>query len=327
MRYLRIGTGCVSLFLIFSIFYFGIKSYKNISLKKDYSTQIDGIACWGDSLTYGVGGEGITYPNVLQQYVSEKVGKISVYNLGVGGESSKQVMARNGALGIKLAEDLVIPDSQIPIKIEIELSDGSDAAILRQGDYGIEEVRIGSVFGSLSIKQESITSEDYTYYFTRKYDGKEERINSGTQIEVVSSRKYKDDIIVIFMGTNGVWSTPEELIGQIQSMIDGQFHKELYVVIGLSTGTAEERVDLENEMEKEFGKHYINLREYLSTEGLDDAGLLPTEEDLKNMEEGIVPVSLRSDDVHLNATGYELLGKLVYERMAECGFWENIEYN
>lgn len=129
------------------------------------------------------------------------------------------------------------------------------------------------------------------------------------------------------MGTNGVWSTPEELIGQIQSMIDGQFHKELYVVIGLSTGTAEERVDLENEMEKEFGKHYINLREYLSTEGLDDAGLLPTEEDLKNMEEGIVPVSLRSDDVHLNATGYELLGKLVYERMAECGFWENIEYN
>ena len=56
-----------------------IKPEKNISQ----------IITWGDSLTFGLGGGGVTYPNVLQQLSS-----IKVINEGVSGNTSKQIAAR-----------------------------------------------------------------------------------------------------------------------------------------------------------------------------------------------------------------------------------------
>ena len=41
------------------------------------------IVCWGDSLTYGTGGEGVTYPSVL----ADETG-LTVYNYGAYGSVS-----------------------------------------------------------------------------------------------------------------------------------------------------------------------------------------------------------------------------------------------
>lgn len=74
-------------------------------------------------------------------------------------------------------------------------------------------------------------------------------------------------------------------------------------------------------MYAEYGEHYINLREYMGTQGLADAGLKATEEDMQMMEIGMTPASLLVDGVHFNAGGYELIGKLIYTRMEELGYF------
>ena len=66
---------------------------------------LPGIVCWGDSLTAGVGGNGVTYPDVLSnliktnitgQYGGGKLRDVEVINCGVGGESSVTIAGRSG---------------------------------------------------------------------------------------------------------------------------------------------------------------------------------------------------------------------------------------
>ena len=78
-------------------------------------------------------------------------------------------------------------------------------------------------------------------------------------------------------------------------------------------------------MLKEYGRRYINLREYLSTYGMKDAGLEPTETDLAEIAEGKVPTSLRIDTVHGNSHFYKIIGKLIYLRLVELGDIEEAE--
>lgn len=306
------------------------KNYRQQEFRKNITHHIRGIVCWGDSLTYGAGGEGITYPNTLKKMILRNVGKIPVYNLGIGGESTKQIMARAGILEIKLKKSIVLPANSIPIKVELMLSDGTRANFLRQGNSGIETVQIGNVRGYLSIKQKDSLTEKYTYYFTRQTPGSGEKVSAGETVEVSSSVKYRSCIPIIFMGTNGGWNSSKELISQIESIINNQYKigRERYLVLGLTTGSAEERLELERDMSNHFGKRYINLRKYLSTKALDDAGIKATNKDKKQMALGRVPESLRSDDKHLNATGYELIGKYIYERMQNLGYFDyNIKVN
>jgi lysophospholipase L1-like esterase len=91
------------------------------------------------------------------------------------------------------------------------------------------------------------------------------------------------------------------------------------------TGTAAERSGLEKAMQAEYGDQYINLREYMSTSGLQDAGIEATDEDKEMMAEGMTPSSLLSDTVHFTEDGYKLIGNLIYERMDELGDFDEIK--
>ena len=82
--------------------------------------------------------------------------------------------------------------------------------------------------------------------------------------------------------------------------------------------------ELEQRMQETYGEHYINLREYMSTAGPETAGVTITETDRLQMAQGIVPDCLRSDNVHYNKEGYELVAKLVYERLQELGYYDGI---
>ena len=76
------------------------------------------IACWGDSITFGQGysdeaqltngGQimdisGWTYPDTLQYYTG-----MDVYNLGVSGETSYEIAAREGGLTMFVAKNVTV---------------------------------------------------------------------------------------------------------------------------------------------------------------------------------------------------------------------------
>jgi hypothetical protein len=83
---------------------------------------------------------------------------------------------------------------------------------------------------------------------------------------------------------------------------------------------------IDSAMLQAFGDRYINLRKYLMEDGLRDAGLNATSTDKKNIEAGNVPDTFRSNanSAELNGVAYELLGKLVYERMDRLGYFKEV---
>lgn len=287
--------------------------------------RIPGVVCWGDSLTAGAGGEGITYPKVLSELLSaNNYITTTVINMGVGGENTREIMARAGALNIVLTEDMTIPADPIAVQVFFAASDGSKIAILRQGDGGATNVSISGIEGRLSIQQESCTAKEYTYWFTRKTAGGTVVVPSGTQIINDGSYLYTDYIPVVFIGQNGGWDNPASLTEQQQAILDtcGK-NKDHFIIIGLTTGEASSREELEATMQSHWGAHYVNLREALCNEELlVNYGVELNAADVKLIDKGVVPEAIRSDGVHFNATGYTIIGNIIYQRIIELGYIE-----
>ncbi len=66
------------------------------------NTPAEEINCWGDSITEGFGSDGLTYPEMLEQLTG-----IPARNLGVGGEDSREILARSLEYGSQ-AEDILV---------------------------------------------------------------------------------------------------------------------------------------------------------------------------------------------------------------------------
>ena len=295
-------------------------------IEQSIHEDFPGIIAWGDSLTVGAGGEGTNYTDVLQKLIKTNVYSIPVINMGVGGEDTHQIMGRAGSVPF-IVDSFTIPEDTSKVKITIKLSNGNTANILRQGDKGVNPVTINGISGIVTIEQESYISQEYTYYFNRTESGAPVNVEDSTIMTTAaaSSTDTQNYIPIVFMGQNGGWNeNPEELITQIKSILNMDKWNNKYLVLGLTSGTAESRADLELEMTSEFGDRYINLREYIVKNGLEQQGLDATAEDMNAIKEGAIPPSLLKDEVHFNSSGYKVIGQAVYERMIKLGYFDNI---
>lgn len=286
-------------------------------------TQVSGIVCYGDSLTEGACGDGVTFPNVLKDRLEEKRIYIPVVNMGIGGENSNTIAARAGGTPFQVM-NFTIPESTERVEVEFIKEEGKPIRLLERGSSGVNPCVIYGVEGTLSCEIEEGVKT--TYYFSRSQEGESVDVPEGSEVETWASKNYNDYIFVLFIGANKGYNSPEDLIAQQRSVLELQKkHAGKYIIIGLPTGTREENVELEKVMQEAYGDKYINLREYMSTQAIYDAGIKPTEEDLARMEEGRVPSSLLADHIHFKAKGYELIGNLVYERMEELGYFTELE--
>ena len=292
------------------------------------SQKLTGIVCWGDSLTAGAGGNGVTYPLALESLIREKIKNagIPVVNMGVGGESSITIAGRNGAIPYILSENLCIPADSTPVEINFTSIGGQHVAPLRQGHAGVNPVIIGGIEGTLSVVQESYVSKEYSYRFSRSVSGESITIPSGTQITTAANFQYLDYLPVIYIGQNRGYADFDDLIRQQRAIIDHQTaNRDQFIIVGLHTGTYEDRSALEQAMQNEYGDQYINLRAYMSTRAMADAGLTPTPEDIKLMESGATPYSLMvADRCHFNSTAYQLIAKLIYHTMDKLGYFDGV---
>ncbi|GEM_PF-1772187 len=77
----------------------------------------------------------------------------------------------------------------------------------------------------------------------------------------------------------------------------------------------------EEALQEAFGDHFFNLREFMYEEGMDIVGLPITDTDEENLEEGKLPESLRFDWTHFNAYGYYAKAVGIYRKGVELGYW------
>lgn len=270
----------------------------------------------------------MSYPTALQNYIDDSISvmcpeakelgiSIPVVNMGVGGEDTNTILGRNGAVPFITSSAFTIPAEEKSAAIKFISENGNPVAPLIQGNAGMEFVTIGGVKGVISRNGNG-------YVFTRSEAGDPVQISKGTEIITAGSEPYREYIAVIFIGQNGGFTGYDELVEQQKAIINHQTkNKDKYIIIGLHTTTPSCREDLEGLMLEEYGDKYINLREYMSTDAMKNADLTPTQSDISAMEGGNVPPSLLSTDMlHFNSDGYEIIGKLVYDRMEQLGYFD-----
>ena len=145
-------------------------------------------------------------------------------------------------------------------------------------------------------------------------------INTSAKVDYSSVESF---LPVIFMGDN---NTP---LGDTDALLSKQAQyigdHDRYIVVGPTTGTREGMAYFEYVMTQAYGDKFVNIREYMSTNGLASLELEITNDDKAAMNQGRIPPSfLKSDGIHLNDNGTRLLSYLTFERMTDLGYFEEI---
>lgn len=256
------------------------------------------LVCWGDSLTIGAGGGGTNFPAVCASLLGLRVG-----NAGVGGENAGTIAARQGG------NNLIIPPGPVNgTYTELEMVDNFGNPILpliQGGNNMVNPVLINGQECNISYSNNTYTISGYTGTIK-------------TEVPALFNGAFvKGEISVIFIGNNGP-ANLDERIAYIDSMITRTTSK--YIVMGLTNGNESEKSAEELILMKKYGNHFFNTRKMLVKYGLDIAGITPTTQDNSDIAVGLVPTSLRSDHIHLNAAGYTALGTILASYIVGLGY-------
>ena len=293
---------------------------------EDYLMPINIILAWGDSLTYGQGGNGITYPKVLQELIDDNndiTEQYKVINCGVQGDTTPGILARQGGLSAFVKNDVTVPVSggvECSIRTISMGENGSDwFSVSYNGDDSavINPVMINGEFFNLRTgpKIEKINS-----------NGEAVEIKAGSNILTYGARLSGVSYINIFYtGQNDgkISGYSEKRIGHLkQSMTFANSKKNLFI------STAISRTEKgENEYQEAFGSAYINLYHEMSTRGVAIAiklGLM--NEGTPSTSWNVVDAGainkngLLNDSIHWNSIGYTVVAHIVFERLLSLGW-------
>lgn len=273
----------------------------------------------GDSMTAGAGSGGNPVTKWFNDLlIVDGITNAEITNFGVGGETSVTICARQGGNPfVVTVDDGVIPTTATPVRVTLQPINGQPVRPMLQGvSSWVGE--LNGLKGTLSIVKPNggSTWDEANYYtFTRSTAGSQITANRPMEFHLDIARQNADAIHVIWIGQNGpsvdrAISDAKAMIERIESPI------KKYIVISKPTSTdADDAKYFEH-----FGNRFIAARKYLVQYGLEDAGITPTEQDLTDISNGIVPTSLRSDSVHWLAQGYQILAKLIFNRMKNLGW-------
>lgn len=287
------------------------------------------VNCWGDSLTRGVG-VGSSYSKAFPYVLYGLLDGREVINCGVGGENTINIASRQGGLP-NIVKPFTIPSNASKVEVKLTNIYGGSTGILLQGGSALDPTTGKYVMTaqinpcSINGVEGTLTYENGKYYFSRSENGESVIVSRPTPLITYAMKSMRDNINIIWIGTNGGFTTSAELIECVEAMIDymSPINKK-YIVIGihhLVSTVAETFETIEKNMAMHFGRRYINQREYMIEYGLSDAGITPTNEDTAAISQGKIPPSLLYDDVHYNDKGYNIIANLVVERGKELGYW------
>lgn len=252
--------------------------------------------------------------------------------MGVAGESAMSIAARMGAYDIVTTEDIYIPENE-PVAFKVT-STGGDIAPCSILYGGWNPCTIGGIHGTIKLDVEwnATPRKLNAVIFSRDEYGERVFIPKGTKF-IPSAQTTSADWNVLFVGTNGGWSEDnmtganhvangdeDKLVTLVENMVNNTPYEEKCIVIGITAGA--NTFDKANEMLAErFGDRFLDLKAYfLSEQAFADAGIEPTEADIKSIGESRVPPSFLDDTLHFNDAGYKLIANLVYDKLIELGF-------
>ena len=275
------------------------------------------------------------YEDTLQELLGNKY---VVRNWGVGGESSASIMARQGSDCIKFQADwtlkangsttLVMNTEDNSLTIKTQAYNQKVALLLQGAQNDAEQANrvvnpcyINGIECNMSYTQGSSYGNGKWYIKRNSVGDRDITIPANTPVYFNTGKELgKSNITIIWMGANdGIYSNWQDLADK-QIMAANKVPNKQYIIIGLHLIGKENGEKYEKIMRKEFGNKFFNIREYMCTNMIYDAGISPTEADLENMNKGICPSSLLFDGTHLKPESNKALGTMLYAICKELGY-------
>ena len=276
-----------------------------------------GILLPGDSLT-----EAMSYGTNSAALVAA-FGASKIKNLGIGGQGTDQIAARQGGTPAMLG----VAGNTIPVSGEVVVT--PDVNLLGfNGTSGTASIKgvLSGVPGTLKLTKRSNT--DYTYTFTRSFTGLS--VVVGALTPFITSYGYATMPQIICAGRNGFTiKQPADEIALIRSMIAiSSLPSSMHLVAAVppdvteTPGTvARGKLDALNlAIRKAFPLNYVDVPGYLRSEAtLLSVGITPTTQDKLDIANGVTPQSFRNDGLHYNPAAYKAIGQLYVRELGSRG--------
>ena len=301
---------------------------------KDYLEKENKIIeYWGDSLTEGnQDNSGVTRATVLSSLVGSEWTVIN--NNDGGGEKSNTISCKACGTGI-IAEPFTIPSSTDKVEVVLKDDIGYDCNFRRSSNMAESTLNPCIINGITGIISPGLVYGQNPYKFQRNESGNEVVLKRPIGVISSSARKQKGSVLIICIGQNTGWNNDGSLlVKQVKGIIE-YYKSTRFLVIGIPHSKMNGwQIAGNDALKLEFGRHYIDVEEYMKTPiydadgtaiissyALDDCNLTPTSEDIVNIGQNKYPTQIMSDSIHFNRYGYTIWANLEYQRGKELGYW------
>ena len=337
---------------------------------------VDEIVAWGDSITEGSNTDNVhaandhgidlvalgstttggSYRAVLKNLITSKLQleKYTIYNLGVGSESTTTIAARANTenyyfyinTAATLEGDAIVIDLQQHTGTTI--TDGTRMGVLRRNDSSggfISKVYMTgkdvngnevTIPGTLTCTTKTdpdklhCTYDELTYTFTRS-DGKTDKVifDKDTRVVTEASVVLDGKTCIIFMGENGGYNWDNDtIIAQQEEMLEACGNPEYFIIVSSTSKTTAKRQSLNDALTARWGDHYINMGNVLNS-SRDSYEFVGYSEEtivsiLDNIIEGSVTDLLLADACHPNAVGYAVIANTLFEKLYQLGAFDDL---
>lgn len=291
------------------------------------------IEYWGDSLTEGnQDNSGVTRATVLSSLVGSEWTVIN--NNDGGGEKSNTISCKACGTGI-IAEPFTIPSSTNKVEVVLKDDIGYDCNFRRSSNMAESSLNPCIINGITGIISPGPVYGQNPYKFQRNESGNEVVLKRPIGVISSSAKKQKGSVLIICIGQNTGWNNDGSLlVKQVKGIIE-YYKSTRFLVIGIPhSKTHDWQIAGNDALKLEFGRHYIDVEEYMKTPiydadgatiissyALDDCNLTPTQEDIVNIGQNKYPTQIMSDSTHFNRYGYTIWANLEYQRGKELGYW------
>ena len=255
----------------------------------------------GDSLTNGAGGQ-TTWREALAALVSPRTHT----NIAIGGQTSPQIAARAGAYVALLTLD----GNLIPASGPVAVTARTIGLLTGQGQQSIKG-RLSGIYGTLTR-----SNADDSYSFTRE--------TAGAPVPVGKKLAFAPDIgthgfdtWLIFMGANNI-TQPDEIKRDIAAAVNAMKPMDKrFLVMTPVTGDSRyvtQCEQVEDWASQTYGGRVLKIREFSFQFNDGSPG------DLADVAAGIIPRSLRVDNIHFTTFFHGKIAELVAAEINRRGW-------
>lgn len=233
---------------------------------------------------------------------------------GIGGQQSVDIAARQGGKPplATVADDLIPASGPVAVTILAGIRP------LRSSGSLSRAAILGGVAGTLAT-----TDGGVTYTFTRATPGLAVPIPS-TGSPLVMGTQHRDKLLILLAPRNDIGAagdyraTLEEILDRYEAMTAWAAPSGRFLLLSMlpwsdeaPEGTAA-RIAVNAALRDRFPQQWLDWAAWLQTDAaFTAAGATKTAQDTADIAAGITPTTFRSDNGHLNATGYAAANFLV----------------